>query len=331
MLSLFKSQVMIYRLWCSIRKKPSPDALLKNQETRHMAKRSKHIPVILLALFVISGCQGIQDRLPWATKSKKVIIAQIFDKFLYMEDFRSMLPTGTNPEDSLRLAKSFIDQWLKKQLLLDKAQLNLTPEELDIARQIEDYRSALLIYRYQDQMVKAKLDTILSEQEIQRYYDQHQMDFSLPENLYQVTYLKIPLSLADLPMIRNLLKSGNEEDRNTIIQLGNYPGARTTHYQGEWIPLAVLQKELPSGTSLQESLITKKEDLVELESDGFVFFFYIQDIIFKENTPPLSYVKPAIKDFILSQRKVEFLTHLENELYQDGLKKNLFKIPNPKP
>ena len=331
MLNPSKSQVMPYPLSCFVRKKPSPGTIHKNPETRDMVRRFRHIPVILLAFFVISGCQGLHDRLPWATKSKKVVIAQIFDKFLYLEDFRSMLPTGTNPEDSLRLAKTFIDQWLKKQLLLDKAQLNLTPEELDISRQIEDYRSALLIYRYQDQMVKAKLDTTLTEQEIQRYYDQHLMDFSLPENLYQVTYLKIPQSLADLPMIRNLLKSRNEEDQNTIVQLGNYPGARTTRYQGEWIPLAVLQKELPSGISLQESLITKKEDIVELEADGFVFFFYIQDIIFKENTPPLSYVRPAIKDFILSQRKVEFLTHLENELYQDGLKKNLFKIPNPKP
>ena len=295
---------------------------------REMMRRIPILGVIICLL--LTGCEGITGRLPWTTKSKKIVIARIFDKFLYLDDFRSILPAGTDQEDSTRLAGIFIDQWLKKQLMLDKAQLNLTPAELDIAKQIEEYRSALLIFRYQEQMVKAKLDTTVLDNQILSYYQQHSDNFSLPENLYLVSFLKIPVSIPDPDMVKRLLRSENEEDQASIAHLGDYPGARTDHYQNDWIPLSVMQKELPSGVTIREEMAQEKYQIIELEHENFVYLFYIRNIMFKEETPPLSYVKNSIKDFILSQRKIEFLTQLENELYEDGLKKNLFTIPNPK-
>ena len=131
-------------------------------------------------------------------------------------------------------------------------------------------------------------------------------------------------------MVKRLLRSENEEDKASVMHLGDYPGAKTDNYQNDWIPLSVMQKELPSGITIREEMGQEKHQIIELEHENFLYLFYIKDIMFKEETPPLSYVKNSIKDFILSQRKIEFLTELENELYEDGLKKNLFKISNPK-
>ena len=48
-------------------------------------------------------------------------------------------------------------------LLLNKAELNLTDEEKNVEQQIENYRSSLLIYAYEQSYIRQHLDTVVTD------------------------------------------------------------------------------------------------------------------------------------------------------------------------
>ena len=52
-----------------------------------------------------------------------------------------------------------------------KAEVNLSEEEKDLEKEIADYRNSLLIYRYQQDMLFQKLDTVVLEEDIQSLYE----------------------------------------------------------------------------------------------------------------------------------------------------------------
>ena len=59
--------------------------------------------------------------------------------------------------------QSYIDSWIKKQLLVAQAEMNLTEALKDVEGRINDYRNSLLIYAYQHELIKQNFDTVVSK------------------------------------------------------------------------------------------------------------------------------------------------------------------------
>ena len=94
--------------------------------------------VILISLLsVILGCTSLEN------KSNEEPLARVNGNYLYPSDVNDIFPSNHSVEDSLVIMENFIDEWIKKQLLLEKADLNLTDEQKDVSKQVDDYRSSL--------------------------------------------------------------------------------------------------------------------------------------------------------------------------------------------
>lgn len=107
-------------------------------------------------------------------------VAAVYGKVLYQSDLQSVVYEGISRSDSIVRTKAFIDRWIRQQLLLHQAEENMEESEFNFSRQIEDYRSSLIIYKYETQYVEQHLDTVVSEMEISRYIEQnnpkHELD-----------------------------------------------------------------------------------------------------------------------------------------------------------
>ena len=57
-----------------------------------------------------------------------------------------------------------------------------------------------------------------------------------------------------------------------------------------------------------------------------MYYFYIRDYKIKGNISPLSMEKEKIRNVLLNKRKIEYLSKLEDELYQNGLALKKIKI-----
>lgn len=100
-------------------------------------------------------------------------VATIYNKVLYQSDLQSVVYEGISRSDSIVRTKAFIDSWIRQQLLLHQAEVSLDKSELDLSKQIEDYRNSLIIYKYETKYVEKNLDTVVSEVEISNYIRQN--------------------------------------------------------------------------------------------------------------------------------------------------------------
>ncbi|MEE9350416.1 MAG: peptidyl-prolyl cis-trans isomerase, partial [Flavobacteriaceae bacterium] len=64
-------------------------------------------------------------------------IAKVNDVYLYKKDIVNSLPDNFKKSDSALLASNFIKNWVKDQILLNKAKINLKEESEEINELVE--------------------------------------------------------------------------------------------------------------------------------------------------------------------------------------------------
>ncbi|MGY0426292.1 MAG: hypothetical protein ACWIPI_05605, partial [Polaribacter sp.] len=162
-----------------------------------------------------ASCDYLSIKEKEKTTSKVVAIVNT-DK-LFKEDLEGILPKDISKEDSLVLVKSYIQDWAIKKLLLKKAENNNSSASLqEITDLVENYRQSLLINNYKEKLIKQKLDTIISEDEITNYYKMNKDIFKLNEVLVKAKYLSFNEELKDKKKIIALFKSDKMEDQEKL-------------------------------------------------------------------------------------------------------------------
>ncbi len=153
------------------------------------------------------------------TKNKPRPIARFYDKYLYSNDISNLFLNGVSKEDSVLITKAYIDKWIQTQLLLRLAEQNLTDLQKNVARQLEDYRTSLLIFKYEQEYINQKMDTVVHYNELETYYENNKDNFILDETIVKALYIKLRKEAPQIQRIRELYQSTKDED---IKQLDNF-------------------------------------------------------------------------------------------------------------
>lgn len=273
----------------------------------------------IVFLFYLISCQKFETR-----KTEKPL-ARVGQTYLYPSDVVENFPVNISQNDSLRILNNFIDKWVKKQLLLQKAELNLKEEQKDVHNQIEEYRSSLLIFKYEQSLILQKLDTVITQTEIEEYYNENSSNFILDMNLIKALFIKLPRNAPDMVIFRQLYSSEKEED---IQQLENYCYQYATKFDffnDTWINFTNIQSELPQTVWAPERYLRWNKKIEQRDS-VYNYFVYVRDYRLEGETAPIDYVTDNIKSIILNKRKVRFITEMENDIYNDGMAKGEFTI-----
>jgi hypothetical protein len=77
--------------------------------------------IIVLAFFLLAGCNNKNG-------NKRLAVAEVGKVILYYEDLPQLIQNGVNKEDSIEVIQNYIHKWAKRELLLQKAEENLSPE-----------------------------------------------------------------------------------------------------------------------------------------------------------------------------------------------------------
>ena len=107
------------------------------------------------------------------------VVARVGDHKLYRSQLEAFIPAGVTPEDSAGMALRYINAWAEDLLLLDMAEEQLSPEEKDVTQELEAYRRTLLEYRYRQLYIDHRLDTLVSDEELERYWREHPERFKM--------------------------------------------------------------------------------------------------------------------------------------------------------
>lgn len=275
---------------------------------------------ILLIIFVFSGCKNYDKR------ENRIPVAKVGDVILYYDEIPKLIQTETPKNDSLGIIKNYINKWAKKELVFQKAKENLSPElNNEIEKQLEDTRTNLIIYQYQRQLMLEKMDTILSENELENYYAANEKSFILNSNIVKALFIKLPLETPGINKIKKLARSNDQKDLQQLESFCFQFAEKFDDFNEQWVTMDKLSIELNQDIENQENFL-KRYTFFEYSDASSVYMVNIRDYRLRSSLAPYEYVKEDIKRVIWNNRRFEFIQSLENGIYNDALKEKNFKI-----
>ena len=255
-------------------------------------------------------------------RTNNEILAIVNTEKFFKKDLTILLPQNINKIDSQLLVKSYIQDWAIKKLLLEKAENNSSLETVNqIDDLVKDYKESLLINNYKEQLVKQKLDTIVTEKELEEYYLLNKENFKLNEELVKIKFLHIDNTINDKKEILKLFKSDNILD---LEELEKQELSFKFHQFNDstWTQLDNVLLKLPFS---KEKLLKKTKFIQKQDSIG-LYLVAIKDVLEQKSIAPLSYVIPTIEQMILHKRKIQLIRDIEKIIIKDAIQNNNFKI-----
>jgi hypothetical protein len=276
--------------------------------------------IILSAILLLAGCNNDKNT------TKRIAVAEVAKVVLYYDEIPRLIQRGINEADSAVIIQNYINKWAKRQLLMQKAEENLSPELKDeIAQQLLETRSNLVIYQYQRQMMLEKMDTVLSETELENYYAANEKSFLLNSNIIKALFIKLPVETPDIEKIKLLARSN---DQNSLLQLESYCyqfAEKFDDFGEKWVPMDRLSVELQEDIENEENFL-KRNTFFETTDSLSIYLISIRDYRLRSSLAPFEYVRDDIKRIIWNTRRFEFIQSLENGIYNEALKENSFRI-----
>ena len=100
----------------------------------------KYSLLLLIGIFTLS-CNN-------SNRGQEKVVAEVGENKLFASDLSDIIPSDMSSGDSILLADDYINKWIKQELLIQKANENLTPQQKDVNRELREYRNSLIIYKY---------------------------------------------------------------------------------------------------------------------------------------------------------------------------------------
>ena len=279
----------------------------------HRIRNTFTVLLLVTAIVLLPSCSGSKSG-----SAPEDAIARVYDEYLTQEDIEGMVPSNATPEDSAQIINDYVDNWIRKKLMLKQAEKNLSKEQKDFERQMEDYRSSLIIFTYQQELIRQSVDTVVTENEIVTYYNANKADFTLKDNIVKVRYVKLPKG-KNVPAFRKLLQSESDADQKKLMELSAKYAVNSYLDDENWLVFNDILKEIPIKTYNQEEYLSNN-DFIEIEDSLFTYLMDIKGFMIKESVSPLSFELDNIRAIIINKRKLKLIADMEKSIYTDAIK-----------
>jgi hypothetical protein len=181
-----------------------------------------------------------------------------------------------------------------------------------------------LIYKYEEQLLHDKLDTVVTVAELQNYYEANTANFMLDEYAVKALYLKLPVDAPNLNDVRKWCVSGKEEDMESLTRYCYNYANKYDFFNNDWVLWSSIGNELPQKEAAEKAL--SQNSRIEQNDSEFIYFVYIKGKKAPGEITPLAIIRDKVKNIIINKRKLKFISGLEQNIYNDALSKKQFEI-----
>lgn len=268
----------------------------------------------MLMLTFLAGC-----------KDSRVVVAEAGEKVLYDKDIPDIFPEGTSYEDSLSILQTYANSWVRKQVVLAEAEVSLSEKEKDVARQLDDYRTSLLIYRYEQDYVNQHLDTLITQEEIQSFYEENKDKLKLSNPLAKAVFIKIATKSPHLKQVKSLYRSKDESDIRDLDEICLQVAEKYDSFDDQWVDFSLITKLLPQ-SSLSYETIMEKQKYIEDEDDTYTYLVNIREYVQRGGYAPIDYGHKIMKSLILNARGQKLLNELGQRIYENAIQQQKVSV-----
>lgn len=275
----------------------------------------KNWGVILVIAAAMTGCGQEHNH------KGKTPLVEVSGEFLYKEDLHAALPLNISKDDSVLFAEHYIRNWIEDALLFDKAEGNI-PDNDKISKLVENYRRALIMHTYQEELVNQKLANDISEEEINAYYEKNKELFRLDNPLVKGLFIKVPLSSPDLGNVRVWYRKNNQDVIEKLEKYSLRNAVSYDYFYDRWTSVPDVAAKIPLKVLDTDANYLDKNRNVEVKDTAFCYFLHIEDFLGKDKQKPLDFARDEIKEILINLKRVEFINKVKEDLYQRASDRN---------
>jgi hypothetical protein len=279
-------------------------------------------------VLLISGCELLQfknDGNEDAAITSEPL-ASVGDIYLFKKDIQGIVSQGISKEDSVDLIARHIKGWVKKQLLISEAQKQLTFDEVELERRVLDYRYALMMHEFEKYTIQRNLDRKISEREINAYYKENIDNFKLKQNIIRGYFIQLSKDAPKLGRFRYLLRSDLEDHIEELKSYAYSYGTKVHLNDSVWVNFEDVISNTPLTEINNKTDFLRRNKYYEVPDEQYLYFLKITQYKVQNDTSPLEFVRDDIQKIILNKRKVQLARNLEEDIYENALRNDGFKI-----
>ena len=268
--------------------------------------------LLLISLLFCASCADKHDH------KGQTPLVEVDGNFLYKEDLLAVLPAGLSKDDSLLFAEHYVRSWVEDVLLFNQAQSNI-PDNGEIDKLVENYRKALIMHTYQQELISQKLSGEIPEQEIADYYEKNKELFKLDRPL-----MKVPLTAPQLGNVRKWYKTETQDAVEHLEKYSLQNAVKYEYFYDKWVPVSEVLDMLPLKVPDVDEYLDKNRH-VELKDTAFHYFLNVSDYRPMGEQEPYEFARGQVKDMLLNVKQVEFMKQVKDDLYQRAVKRDKIK------
>lgn len=277
--------------------------------------------LILLLVIVTQSC----GKFGLYSYDKGETLAKVGDKELYMSDVDKILKGDMTKSDSTAIIESYIENWVKSQVKIAAAEAALSDSEEEIDELVNQYRTSLITYRYEDNVVNRSLDTTVTREQITKYYADNRDNFRLAGPIVKAAVVRLPTKLRLGRKFEEMFKSPNAknwQEFEAICQKNNY---RLDDYSNDWTDFTTVVAHIPFTSSNFDEFLKSKQ-YYEVEDDQYKYMMKILSYRPTSDFSPAEREYNNIRKIIINSRRAELIRNLEDSLMRVANQNNTIQI-----
>ena len=286
----------------------------------------KHIKIVIpfIQLFVVMiACNKTSQN----NEDKGKLIAKVKASSLYSSDLKGLVPLDLSKSDSIAFINNYINKWVYNEEFYQQALNYLSEEELNINRELDNFKRELLSYKFQTKLINEKLDTNITASQIEDYYNANSQNFLLKNNIVKVLYVKTPLNIPNIEKLKKLCYSTNPKDVEQLKSLCIQYANNFFMNDNTWLMFDDLKKEIGQLKEIPEFNIQNGKTFEFTDEKSF-YFLKIVEVKTKNTLSPLTFEKNNIKNMLINQRKQQLINSIKKDFFDKAKTNKELEIYN---
>lgn len=220
---------------------------------------------------------------------------------------------------------AFVNDWCMNMAMIDELQ-ETGAESYDIAHLRSDlFFGELSEYYLTENRLISQIDTLVSPEQMQEYYQSHQAEFTLQDFIVKVLFLKVPQNAEVIEQIKTAYLLKNDKDVARIESYAKLYAEDFYFDDQNWLFFSKIRNKLPVRNLDRESLVLNRTKTY-FSDDQFYYFLNILDYKVKDDVSPMEFVENAVRERILTNRMNEKREKIRQQLNEELKNKHEIKI-----
>ena len=270
----------------------------------------------ILLVFVFVSCNNFNE-------DKSQNIAKYNNQILNKSQLLGLVK-DSNKDDSVIITNKLINEWAVNKILIEKAKLNLTVQDLSsLDKLVENYKSELYSTAYLDALINSSINLQIDTTEIENLYNKNIDLFKLKNNIYKFAYIKIPKDFSDIAEVRNKVR--NLKNHKKFLDSISYRFSDYLFDTKSWITENDLKKTF---SFLNNQKLNSLKNYSFLQSKDSLNLYLIKVLDFKKigSYAPIDYVFPTLEYMSINQRKKKLTQLIKTDLIKNAIQNNELEI-----